>query len=176
MSLCAPVFIVFGHSLDFIISAAIMFCGGILSTQIAILVILPFFARIKHSNKIGYIALGVGFGLVLIIPLILCYFTLSWFVIHLYAMHFGHKVKLLAIDTSYTLGFVAICILVVVCLLLIGVTGYKLSLYAFKTRRKSTVRMILFSIFCYVLLGVVIDILYSCTIFVVFILSYFFGA
>jgi hypothetical protein len=181
MSLLMPlVFIFFGRTLKLLIMAAIAFCGNILVAQIVILVYLSFIARLKHSNQIIIVVL---FVFEFFYPIMFLFIVMvPYYIVRLpvwLSIDTSHTLSppasrcnialvWLSIDTSHTLRIALTYTTVITSLLLTGATAYRLSLYAFKTRRKSLIKMILLNIFCYTLLSVVMALIYFCIAFVVF--------
>jgi hypothetical protein len=155
-SLFAPVvLIIFWLSPYFLALAVIMTCGNALIGQANILVFLSFAARVKMKTQ------SKLFGVFWVIfSLVVLYSCIGIFVMVGYVM---------SIDFSrYSLILHTIYISLSIGLLLIAATAYRLSSYAFKTQHKSIVRIFLFNIFCYILLGVVITLICFGVAFVVF--------
>jgi hypothetical protein len=156
MSLFTPVvLIIFWHSPNFIVWAAIMLCNVVLVGQIGILVILSFVARAKSS-----IQTNSAF-----ICLCLCGSVFFLTISHLYLMFMSYVImyisKLLTIGSPHIFWIVAFYIWIPIGSLLTIIPAYRLSLYALKTQKKSIVKMFLFNIFYYILLGVIITLICS---------------
>jgi hypothetical protein len=160
-SLFVPVvLIIFWQSSNALIMVAIVLGGNILVAQVAVLVPLSFIARLKQSKQIIYMGLGLYCGSFIFLPMVS-----PWiFLIFLWTEYFEWS----AIDMSNTFGFISIFILLPIALLLTGMTAYRLSLYAFKTRQKSIYKMVLLNIFCYTLLSVSLALIYFCIAYAVF--------
>ncbi|MDR1052687.1 MAG: hypothetical protein LBL39_00775 [Planctomycetaceae bacterium] len=158
MSLIAPmILIISGHVSNCIALVAIMVCDSVLFSQVGILIALSFVARTKRPNQTGNLVCGVYLGLFI--------FLLPWFLL---AFVWINSFMWHAIDMNNIFGIVSIYVLLPIGLLLTGVMGYKLSLYGFKTRGKSLIRMFFLNIFCYTLLNAVMALIYFCIAFVVF--------
>ncbi|MDR1052686.1 MAG: hypothetical protein LBL39_00770 [Planctomycetaceae bacterium] len=154
-SLFAPaIFVILGQLSNFLAFIAIALCYEVLVAQMYALITLSFLARVKRSAQAGNVSICFVFGwLISFLPLL--FFALVWTDYFMW-------------QTIGIFEFISIYILLPIGLLLTGAMGYKLSLYAFKTRGKSLVRMFFLNIFCYTLLSVVMALIYFCIVFVVF--------